>query len=138
VPDLVVGLGVHVGTSESSPMTCTNVRTCRVARYPIGPPVEVYATSGAPTRVKSVSHTVARERMAPLELTVAAVVAAIIAAEAWFLVASVAVGLAREIKHDGGSCPDGMAVALTRQGEIACMPPGMRLPHGWIVMSSAG
>jgi len=67
--------------------------------------------------------------MAPLELTVAAVVAAIIAAEVWFLVASVAFGLAREIKHDGGSCPDGMAVALTRQGEIACMPPGMRLPR---------
>jgi len=84
-----------------------------------------------------VSHTVARERIAPLELTVAAVVAAIIAAEVWFLVASVTVGLAREIKHDGGSCPDGMAVALTTQGEIACMPPGMSLPHGWIVMSSA-
>jgi len=26
-PDLVVGLGVHVGTSESSPMSCTNART---------------------------------------------------------------------------------------------------------------
>jgi hypothetical protein len=78
--------------------------------------------------------------MAPLELTVAAVAAAIIAAQVWFLVASLTVGLAREIngalRHDG-SCPDGMAVAITRQGEIACMPPGMRLPHGWILISSA-
>lgn len=84
------------------------------------------------------SHTVARERMGLLELTVAAVAAAIVAAQVWFLVASLTVVLAREIdgvlRHDG-SCPDSMAVSITRQGEIACIPPGTRLPHGWTLIS---
>lgn len=86
------------------------------------------------------SQTVARERTGPLELTVAAVAAAIIAAQVWFLVASLTVGLAREIngalRHDG-SCPDGMALAITRQGETACISAGMRLPHGWTLLSPA-
>ena len=86
------------------------------------------------------SHIVARERMAPLELTVAAVAAAIVAAQVWFLAAWLTVGLAREIngalRHDG-SCPDGTALTITRQGEIACTPPGMRLPPGWTMISPA-
>lgn len=81
------------------------------------------------------SNTVGHARVAPLELSVAAVVAAIVAIEVCFVATLLGVGLVREL---GGhvSCTDGWTVARTAQGRIACLSPGSELPTNWVRISS--
>jgi hypothetical protein len=69
-------------------------------------------------------------------LSVAAVVAAIVAIEVSFVATLLGVGLGRELEGHV-SCTNGWTVARTAQGKIACLSPASQLPPNWLRISSS-
>jgi hypothetical protein len=85
-----------------------------------------------------VSRTGARSRMSAVELAALTAAAAIVALEVWFLLSLLVDGLARELSgalSDDQACPSDVAIALTQQGEVACLSSSTRLPDGWVLIS---
>jgi hypothetical protein len=77
-------------------------------------------------------------RVAPFELSVVAVAAAIIAIQVCFVAVLLGVGLARELYAATGhiSCHDGQTKVRTDQGKSGCMSPDSELPRSWVKVSS--
>jgi hypothetical protein len=77
------------------------------------------------------SRSAGRSRVAPFELVVVLVAAAIIVAQMCYLAVSVTAGLAEEVDPGTTACSDATVAAVQPDGTLGCLSPGVPVPPGW-------